>query len=34
MSYLILADVSILQDRSALRLIMKEGALHKAPARS
>jgi len=29
-----LADISILQDRSALRLIMKDGALHKAPAGS
>jgi imidazolonepropionase-like amidohydrolase len=27
-----LADISILQDRSALRVIMKDGALHKAPA--
>ncbi len=27
-----LADISILQDRSALRMIMKGGALHKAPA--
>jgi imidazolonepropionase-like amidohydrolase len=26
-----LADIEILQDRSALRLIMKDGALHKAP---
>jgi imidazolonepropionase-like amidohydrolase len=26
-----LADIAILQDRSALRLIMKDGALHKAP---
>jgi imidazolonepropionase-like amidohydrolase len=27
-----LADIAILQDRSALRLIMKDGMLHKAPA--
>ena len=27
-----LADIAILQDRSRLRLIMKDGALHKAPA--
>jgi imidazolonepropionase-like amidohydrolase len=27
-----LADVEILQDRRALRMIMKDGALHKAPA--
>jgi len=27
-----LADISILQDRRALRMIMKDGALHKAPA--
>jgi imidazolonepropionase-like amidohydrolase len=27
-----LADISILQDRSALRMIMKGGALHKTPA--
>jgi imidazolonepropionase-like amidohydrolase len=27
-----LADISILQDRSALRVIMKDGVLHKAPA--
>jgi imidazolonepropionase-like amidohydrolase len=27
-----LADISILQDRSALRMIMKDGAMHKAPA--
>jgi imidazolonepropionase-like amidohydrolase len=27
-----LADIAILQDRSALRMIMKDGALHKAPA--
>ena len=27
-----LADISILQDRSALRMIMKGGSLHKAPA--
>ena len=26
-----LADISVLQDRSALRMIMKDGALHKAP---
>jgi imidazolonepropionase-like amidohydrolase len=26
-----LADIAILQDRSALRIIMKDGALHKAP---
>jgi imidazolonepropionase-like amidohydrolase len=26
-----LADVALLQDRSALRMIMKDGALHKAP---
>jgi hypothetical protein len=26
-----LADIAVLQDRSALRLIMKDGALHKAP---
>ena len=26
-----LADISILQDRSALRMIMKDGAMHKAP---
>jgi len=26
-----LADITILQDRSALRMIMKDGALHKAP---
>jgi imidazolonepropionase-like amidohydrolase len=26
-----LADIAILQDRAALRLIMKDGALHKAP---
>jgi imidazolonepropionase-like amidohydrolase len=26
-----LADITILQDRQALRLIMKDGALHKAP---
>jgi imidazolonepropionase-like amidohydrolase len=26
-----LADVEILQDRGALRMIMKDGALHKAP---
>jgi imidazolonepropionase-like amidohydrolase len=27
-----LADIAILQDRGALRMIMKDGALHKAPA--
>ena len=27
-----LADIGILQDRAALRMIMKDGALHKAPA--
>jgi imidazolonepropionase-like amidohydrolase len=27
-----LADIAILQDRSSLRMIMKDGALHKAPA--
>jgi imidazolonepropionase-like amidohydrolase len=27
-----LADIAILQDRAALRMIMKDGALHKAPA--
>jgi imidazolonepropionase-like amidohydrolase len=27
-----LADIAILQDRSALRMIMKDGALHPAPA--
>jgi imidazolonepropionase-like amidohydrolase len=27
-----LGDIAILQDRSALRMIMKDGALHKAPA--
>jgi imidazolonepropionase-like amidohydrolase len=27
-----LADIEILQDRAALRMIMKDGALHKAPA--
>jgi imidazolonepropionase-like amidohydrolase len=27
-----LADIAILQDRSALRMIMKDGAMHKAPA--
>ncbi len=26
-----LADIAILQDRSAIRMIMKDGALHKAP---
>ncbi len=26
-----LADIAILQDRNALRMIMKDGALHKAP---
>ena len=26
-----LADITMLQDRSALRMIMKDGALHKAP---
>ena len=26
-----LADIAILQERSALRMIMKDGALHKAP---
>jgi imidazolonepropionase-like amidohydrolase len=26
-----LADITVLQDRSALRMIMKDGALHKAP---
>jgi imidazolonepropionase-like amidohydrolase len=26
-----LADIGILQDRDALRMIMKDGALHKAP---
>ena len=29
-----LADVGILQDRNALRLIMKGGALHKGPLRA
>jgi imidazolonepropionase-like amidohydrolase len=29
-----LADIAILQDRGALRMIMKDGALHKGPARS
>jgi imidazolonepropionase-like amidohydrolase len=28
-----LADIAILQDRGALRMIMKDGALHKAPSR-
>jgi imidazolonepropionase-like amidohydrolase len=28
-----LGDISILQDRSALRLIMKGGALHKTKGR-
>jgi imidazolonepropionase-like amidohydrolase len=27
-----LADIAILQDRSALRMIMQDGRLHKAPA--
>jgi imidazolonepropionase-like amidohydrolase len=27
-----LADIAILQDRNSLRMIMKDGALHKAPA--
>jgi imidazolonepropionase-like amidohydrolase len=27
-----LADIAILQERAALRMIMKDGALHKAPA--
>lgn len=27
-----LADIAILQDRAALRMIMRDGALHKAPA--
>jgi imidazolonepropionase-like amidohydrolase len=27
-----LADIAVLQDRGALRMIMKDGALHKAPA--
>ncbi len=27
-----LSDITILQDRAALRMIMKDGALHKAPA--
>ena len=27
-----LADIEILHDRGALRLIMKDGALHKRPA--
>ena len=26
-----LGDIAVLQDRSALRMIMKDGALHKAP---
>ena len=26
-----LADITIVQDRHALRVIMKDGALHKAP---
>ena len=26
-----LADITILQDRRALRMIMKDGVLHKAP---
>ena len=26
-----LADIAVLQDRGALRMIMKDGALHKAP---
>jgi imidazolonepropionase-like amidohydrolase len=26
-----LADIAILQDRDAIRMIMKDGALHKAP---
>ena len=29
-----LANIEILQDRTALRMIMKDGALHKAPART
>jgi imidazolonepropionase-like amidohydrolase len=29
-----LADIAVLQDRAALRMIMKDGALHKAPALS
>jgi imidazolonepropionase-like amidohydrolase len=26
-----LADIAILQDRGAIRMIMKDGALHKSP---
>lgn len=26
-----LADIAVLQDRDALRMIMKDGALHKTP---
>jgi len=26
-----LADIAILQDRAAIRMIMKDGQLHKAP---
>jgi imidazolonepropionase-like amidohydrolase len=26
-----LADIAILQDRTAIRMIMKDGALHKSP---
>ena len=39
-AYLLLVDgdplthIEILQDRTALRMIMKDGALHKAPART
>jgi hypothetical protein len=29
-----LANIEILQDRTALRVIMKDGALHKAPVRA
>ena len=28
-----LANIEILQDKTALRMIMKDGALHKAPVR-
>jgi imidazolonepropionase-like amidohydrolase len=29
-----LADIELLQDRRALRMIMKDGALHKEPSRA
>jgi imidazolonepropionase-like amidohydrolase len=29
-----LAHIEILQDKTALRMIMKDGALHKAPVRT